>query len=194
MNLGINKEQAEQLLNQYITNPITRYHLLETEAIMKALAQYFHENEEEWGIIGLLHDIDWDLTKDEPKEHCLKAVEILKSAGASSELIEAVVSHGYGHKDCGAPQDKVRQTRLEHALAASETLTGLIVASALVQPDKKLKSVKLESLLKKFKSKSFAANCDRQMILECEKIGIKLEDFLDLGLKAMQKISEKISL
>jgi putative nucleotidyltransferase with HDIG domain len=194
MNLGINKNQADQLVNKYITNPVTKYHLLESEAIMRALAKHFRENEEEWGIIGLLHDIDWDLTKDNTREHTVKAVEILKSAGASDFLIETIVSHGYGNDLCGVHQDKVRTTKIQHALAAAETLTGIIVASAMVQPDKKLNSVKPASLLKKFKNKSFAANCDRQIILECEAIGLKLDEFLNLGLKALQEISDKIGL
>lgn len=194
MNLGLNKNQADQLVNQYITNPITKYHLLESEVIMRVLAERFGENIEEWGIIGLLHDIDWDLTKDNPKEHLVKAPEILKQAGASDELINTIVSHGYGQSACGASQDKERQTKLEHALAAAETVTGLIVASALVQPDKKLASVAEQSLMKKFKNKSFAANCNRDIIMECEKIGLTLDEFLNLSLKALQAISEKIGL
>lgn len=161
---------------------------------MRALAERLGENPEEWGIIGLLHDIDWDLTKDNPKEHLIKAPEILKQAGASDELINAIVSHGYGQPACGAPQSKERQTKLEHALAAAETVTGLIVASALVQPDKKLTSISEQSLMKKFKNKSFAANCNREIILECKKLGLSLELFLEIGLKALQNISDKISL
>lgn len=194
MNLGLNKIQADQLIDKYITAPVTKYHLLESEAIMRALARHLGENEEEWGIIGLLHDIDWDLTKANPKEHLTKVPDILKQAGASDELIEAVVSHGYGQPACGAPQDKQRQTKLEHALAAAETLTGLVVASALVQPDKKLASVSLPSLLKKIKSKGFAANCNREIIMECEQIGLNLKQFLDIGLKALQSIADKIGL
>ena len=194
MSLGLTYNQAQELVNKYISVPITKYHLWESEAIMRALARHFGENEEEWGIVGLLHDIDWDLTKDNPRQHTVKAVEILKQAGASDFLIETVVSHGYGSDQCGVNQGKIRSARLEHALAAAETLTGIIVASAMVQPDKKLRSVSPQSLLKKFKSKSFAAKCDRKIILECEKISLKLEEFLELGLKALQSISDKIGL
>jgi putative nucleotidyltransferase with HDIG domain len=194
MNLGLNQQQANQLVEKYITAPVTKYHLLESEAIMRALAKHFGENEDEWGIVGLLHDIDWDLTKNNPKEHLAKAPEILKQAGGTDELITAVVSHGYGGSDCGAPQNKDRQTRIEYALAAAETLTGLIIATALVQPDKKLASVNVKSILKKFKIKSFAAKCNRQIILECEKIGLSLNQFLEISLKALQGISEQIEL
>jgi len=121
-------------------------------------------------------------------------VEILKQAGASEFLIETIISHGYGSELCGINQDKVRTTKIQHALAAAETLTGLIIASALVQPDKKLSSVKLESLKKKFKTKSFAAKCDREIIRECEKIGLALDEFLRIGLKALQGISDKLGL
>lgn len=194
MVLGVNYNQAKELLDKYIKDPITKMHCLESEAIMRALAKKFDENEDEWGIIGLLHDIDWELTKNNPEEHCVKAVDILNQAGASDYLIETVTSHGYGRLLNDSLKSKQRTTKIQHALAAAETLTGLIVAAALVQPDKKLDSVKSDSLKKKFKSKSFAANCDRDVILECEKAGINLDKFLELGLKALQGISGKIGL
>ena len=214
MELGINYEQAKKLLDKYVTDNITKLHLIETEAIMRTLAKHFKEDEDEsavaptnakaladkeamadkWGIIGLLHDIDWELTKDNPKEHCVKAVDILRQAGASDFLIESVISHGYAHESIPAYLDKQRKGKLQHSLAAAETLTGLIIAAALVQPDKKLVSVKLNSLKKKFKQKAFAANCDREIIRECEKAGINLDEFLNIGLKALQNISDKIGL
>ncbi|MDD5071797.1 MAG: HDIG domain-containing protein [Patescibacteria group bacterium] len=194
MDLGVNYKQAEELLNKYIKDDIVKMHCLESEAIMRELAKHFNENEEIWGIIGLLHDIDWDLTKNNPKEHTVKAVEILKEAGASDFLIETIVSHGYGNEFCGINQDKARTAKIQHALAAAETLTGLIIACALVQPDKKLASVKPESLKKKFKTRAFAAKCDREIILECEKIGLSLDEFLEIGLKALQRISDKLGL
>lgn len=192
--LGINKQQAQQLVEQFITDKITKLHLVETEAIMRALARHFGENEEEWGIIGLLHDIDWDLTKNNTSEHCVRAVEILKQAGASEYLVENIISHAYGHPAIPAYSDKTRQGRLQHGLVAVETLTGLIIASALVQPDKKLAGLTPESLMKKFKSKSFAARCDRALIGECEQAGISLEEFLNLGLKASQTIAGELGL
>jgi len=194
MDLGINYKQAEELLNRYVQDDIVKMHCWESEAIMRELAKRFNENEEIWDIIGLLHDIDWDLTKNNLREHTIKAVEILKQAEASDFLIETIVSHGYGNELCGINQGKARTTKIQHALAAAETLTGLIIASALVQPDKKLASVKLESLKKKFKTKSFAAKCDREIIRECEKIGLALDEFLRIGLKALQGISDKLGL
>lgn len=192
--LGINYGKAEQLLNEYIRDEIVKMHCWESEAIMRALAKHFNEDEEIWGIIGLLHDIDWDLTKDNPKEHTIKAVEILSGAGASDFLIETIVSHGYGSPECGTNQERVRTTKIQHALAAAETLTGLIIATALVQPDKRLASVKLSSLKKKFKTKAFAAKCNREIIKECEAIGLPLDEFLNIGLQALQGISSKLDL
>ena len=192
--LGITKEQADELVERYIEEPMTKLHLLESEAIMRELAKYLNEDEEKWGIIGLLHDIDWDLTKNNQDLHCIKAQEILRQAGCSEFLIETVVSHGYDSEMIPILRDKKRRTTIQHCLVAAETLTGIIVASALVQPDKKLSSVQLPSLKKKFKSKSFAANCNRDLVGECEKAGISIDAFLEIGLRALQGISSKLGL
>jgi putative nucleotidyltransferase with HDIG domain len=192
--LGITKEQADELVEKYIKEPMTKLHLLESEAIMRELAKHFGEDEEKWGIIALLHDIDWDLTKNKHEQHCVKAQEILRQAGASQFLIETIISHGYDNETIPSLKNKKRKTTIQHCLAAAETLTGIIVASALVQPDKKLASVQLPSLKKKFKSKSFAANCNRDQVGECEKAGISIDDFLEIGLRALQLISSKLGL
>jgi len=192
--LKITYQQAKDLVGKYITESITKLHLLETEVFMRALAKRFNEDEEKWGIIGLLHDIDWDLTKDNSNEHCLKAQEILKEAGASDFLIETIISHGYNSEFIPKLKEKQRSSAIQYCLAASETLTGIIIASALVQPDKKLQSVSLESLKKKFKDKSFAAKCNREIVLECEKAGIPLDEFLQIGLFSLQSIAGEIGL
>ena len=193
-NLGITREQADELVEEYITEPMTKLHLLESEAIMRALARYLGEDEETWSIIGLLHDIDWDLTKNNHEQHCIKAQEILREAGASDFLIETIVSHGYDNEMIPSLKDKERKSKIQHCLVAAETLTGIIIASALVQPDKKLSSVQLPSLKKKFKSKSFAANCNRDLVGECEMAGISIDDFLEIGLRALQEIGSKLGL
>jgi len=191
-NLGITKEQADRLLDEYIKDPVTKLHLLESEAIMRALAKRFGEEEESWGIIGLLHDIDWDLTKENTAEHCVKCQEILREAGGSEFLIETIQSHGYGMDSIPSFKDKERSTNLQYCLVAAETLTGLIIASTLMQPDKKLASLSLQSLKKKFKNKGFAARCNRELIKECEKAGIPLDEFLEIGLLALRGISTKL--
>ncbi len=198
--LGISYTKAKELVNQYITDKFTKLHLRESEAIMRTLAKQLGQDVESWGIIGLLHDIDWELTKDNTKLHCIKTAEILKEVGGTDFLIETIQSHGYGQgwgaNYYGPPEfeGKERKGLIQHALAAAETLTGLIIASALVQPDKKLTSVKLDSLKKKFKSKNFAANCNRDIMMECEKLGLTLDQFLEIGLKALQEIHEEIGL
>jgi predicted hydrolase (HD superfamily) len=201
-NLGITKEQADKLVEEYVKDPITKLHMLESEAIMRALAKRFGEDEEssssaeamadKWGIIGLLHDIDWDLTKNNTAEHCVKCQEILLEAGGSEFLIETIQSHGYGLDSIPSLKDKARSTNLQYCLVAAETLTGLIIASTLMQPDKKLSSLIFQSLKKKFKNKGFAARCNRELIKECEKAGIPLDEFLEIGLIALQGISSKL--
>ncbi len=199
--LGIDYKQAKKLVARYTKEDVNNLHYVETEAIMRALARHFGEDEEKWGVIGLLHDIDWELTKDNTQEHCLKCVKILKEAGATDFLIETVQSHAYGQgwnrNIYYGPEElrtKERSGRLQHALAAAETITGLIIATALVNPDKKLASVKINSLKKKFKSKGFAANCNREIIKEIEKTGMSLDEFFELSLKALQDISDDLGL
>ena len=204
MELGINYKTAQELVEKYITDPVTKLHLRESEVIMRALAKRFYKEEQpavaeamadKWGIIGLLHDIDWDLVKNNDVEnHCIKSAEILREAGGSDILIQIIQSHGYGMEEIPALKEKSRQKPIEYYLVAAETLTGLIYASALMQPEKKLATVELKSLKKKFKNKGFAARCDREKILECEKAGIPIDEFLQIGLTAMQNISDELGL
>lgn len=192
--LGVNYAQAQALVDKHITELFTRLHSRETEVIMRALSKRFGEDEEQWGIIGLLHDIDWDLTKDNPAEHCILAQTILKEAGATDFLIETVISHGYGNELIPGLLDRERTTPIQHCLVAAETLTGIIVASALVQPDKKLASVSLGSLQSKFKNYKFAAKCDRNLVRECELAEINTDNFLAIGLDALQPIASELGL
>lgn len=192
--LGINYKEAQDLVGKYISDPITKLHLRKTEVFMRAIANKFNEDEEKWGIIGFLHDIDWDLTKNNPSEHCIMMQKILKEAGGSDFLVETIISHGYSNDLILKLKEKKRSSKIEYCLAAAETLTGLIIAFVLVRPDKKLKSVSLKSLKKKFKSKSFAVKCNRDIILECEKAGISLDEFLQVGLSALQSISDELGL
>ena len=193
-NIGITREIALQLIDQHIVDPVTRLHLRESEEIMRAVARHFGEDENVWGIAGLLHDIDWDLTKNDTAQHCIMCQDILKNAGATDFLITTIVSHGYGNESIPGLLEYKRTTRIQYALAAAETLTGLIIASALMQPDKKLASVKASSLKKKFKNKAFAARCDRAIIAECEQAGMALDDFLNLGLISLQGIGDELGM
>jgi hypothetical protein len=180
------REEALNLLRKYVTDDNLIKHMLATEAIMKELANYLGEDIELWGLTGLLHDIDYQNTKDMSK-HGLVGAEILRAAGIDERIVEAVRKHNYFL----FPQ---REEKLELALVAADSITGLIVACALVMPDKKLHSVKAKSIRKKFKDKSFAAGSNRELIRECEKLNIPLEKFIELSLLGMQKSATLLEL
>ena len=161
-------------------------HSIASEAVMRAVALRLGEDQNKWGTAGLLHDIDIELTNSDLKIHALKAVEILDEKGYSPDIIEAIKMHN--EEAAGS----VRSQKFHHALAASETITGLIFATALVYPDKKLSSVKAKSIIKRMKEKIFAASVKRENIMECEKTDIPLDEFAEISLKAMQEISSEL--
>lgn len=182
------REQAWTLVQEKVKGAFLRNHLLASEAIMRALAHKFGEDEELWGITGLVHDIDWEQTEKTPEQHSLIGAQWLTDAGFPPEVVEAVRVHNHMH-------GLEPKTLLEKTLWCAEELTGLIVACAFVQPDKKLASVKPESVLKKFKTKSFAAGVNRDIIGKCQDmIGLTLEELINLELKAMQDIASSLSL
>ena len=189
----MDREQAFKLLEQHMKEPVNLAHSRESEVIMRALAKELGEDEEYWGNLGLLHDIDWEYGE---AEHCKKCREILAEAGFDEEFIETVVSHGYGVEECanGELKDKQRTTKVQYLLAAAETITGLIYATALVRPDKKLASVEVSSIKKKIKDKSFAAKVNREVIKECEKADIELDKFIEISLGAMKEIAEEVGI
>ncbi len=182
------REDAISILKKHVKNENLFKHCLATEAVMRDLALRFNEDVEKWGVAGLLHDIDVELTSSDIKTHTHKAVEILKENGVDDEIIEAIKMHN--PEAWGKSSDE----KFHIALRAGETITGLIIATALVYPDKKLSSVKLESVLKRFKDKRFASGANRETIKECEKLGISLEEFSKIALSAMQKISDQLGL
>jgi len=185
---GITREQALTLLHEYVANPNMINHCLATEAIMRELAAYFDEDQEKWGLAGLLHDLDAEKLPD-LIEHTKMTVEILSEKGVDEDIIEAIRLH-----NLQAHPGEERSSRFHHCLAAGETITGLIVASALVRPDKKLASVKPKSVKKRFKEKAFARGANREIIAECEKFGMSVPEFCEVGLTALQKVSDDIGL
>ncbi len=188
MDYGIHRERSLELLNQHLSTPNLIKHCLASEAVMRALARHFSADEELWGLTGLLHDLDVELTLDDLSLHTHETVRILRQEGVAEEIIEAIRMHNeHAHTD-------KRSERFHHALAAGETITGLIIASALVYPDKKLGSVKQKSVRKRYKEKLFAAGANREIIAECELIGFTIPDFCDLCLSAMQGISDELGL
>ncbi len=184
----MNREQALELLRQYVTNQNLIKHMLASETIMRALAKKLKSDEDEWGLTGLLHDLDFEQTKNNPAKHGLITAELLTAEGFNDKQLHAIKSHNVEHTGI------TRESELDYALVCAEQLTGLIVACALVQPEKKLATVTIESVLKKFKQKAFAAGCSREDIQLCEKLNIPLEQFVQLGLKAMQGIANELGL
>lgn len=187
----ISREQALKLLHDNMQSANLRRHCYAVEAIMKALARHFEEDEEKWGIVGLLHDGDYEKTKETPQKHTLLMAEWLEKKGEKDpEILSAILSHNYAHTGQNAPKNK-----MEWSLYCCDELAGFIVAVALVRPDKKLSSVSVESILKKWDEKSFAAGVKRGQIEECKaRLGISLNDFIPIALKAMQGISRELGL
>jgi putative nucleotidyltransferase with HDIG domain len=192
MNLPISRNQAIELLKKYNSDEKDFIHFLESEAIMRKLAEKLGEDVEYWAMLGLIHDIDWGLTKENSKNHLTKTPEILKEAGFDNEFISIIVSHGYGF-DCAGLKNKKRTKKIENALAAAETLTGLIHAYALMR-DKKISDMDVAGLKKKFKDKKFAAAINREIITECESLGLSLDEFLELSIEAIKNIKNLVNL
>jgi len=179
------REYYLELLNKHVSNPKMIAHSLASEAVLRALARKLGEDEEKWGIAGLLHDLDVEITNADSKVHGLVGADMLKD-----ELPEDAVDAIRMHNECavGIP----RSTKFQHALASGETITGLIFATALVYPDKKIESVKVKSITKRMKEKIFAASVKRENIMECEKIGISLDEFVDISLTALRPIASEL--
>jgi putative nucleotidyltransferase with HDIG domain len=185
---GITREQAMGLLETYLENPRLISHCVATEAIMHSLAKKYAEDETIWGLTGLLHDLDYQITGEDSATHGLETEKILSENNVLPQIIDNIKKHnaeGLGLE---------RTTRFEYALTCAETITGLIVATALVYPDKKLASVKPKSITKRMKTKHFARAVSRERIMECEKMGLPLNDFVVLSLEAMQGIADELGL
>ncbi len=187
----ITRQQAWELLNDHMKNQNLLRHCLSVEAVMKALAKQYREDEQLWGIVGLLHDGDYEEVKKDPSQHTLKMHKWLTDLGETDKrILEAILSHNFAHTGKNAPKNN-----LEWSLFCCDELTGLIVAVTLVRPDKKLATVTVESVMKKWDVKQFAAGVKREQIAMCEeKLGIKLNDFIGVALSAMQKISAELGL
>lgn len=183
----ITREEAVQLLEENVKSENMLKHCFASEAVMRAMARRLNKNEDEWGLAGLLHDIDVEITNADPQTHGPYAEKLLKGK-VSDEILDAIVMHNE------MATGKERTTEFQHALAAGETITGLVTATTLVYPDKKIASVKPKSVTKRMKQKAFAASVKRENILECEKIGIPINEFAELAVKAMNEISIELGL
>ncbi len=181
------REEALNSIKANVENGNLIKHMLATEAIMRALARRLGEDEEEWGLTGLLHDIDVELTQGNMHTHSKLGADLVRELGANEAVVHAILCHNEAH---GVP----RETKLDKALFCVDPLTGLITAAALVRPDKKLASLEAKSVIKKFKQKGFAAGANRQQITQCSEIGIEFDQFIELGLTAMQAIAADLGL
>jgi lysyl-tRNA synthetase class 2 len=184
-------EQAMEILKKYNPNQNLVKHCLCVEAAMRGLAEHFGEDESKWGLAGLLHDADWELNRETPENHTRDTIKWMKEAGINDqEVVDAILTHNHHYNGEREPSSK-----MEWALYTCDELTGLIVSSTLVTPEKKMSSLSHESLMKKFNSKSFSAAVDRNQIrLGEEKLGIPFDEFVDIVLDSMKKIAPQIGL
>mgnify|MGYP001590472095 CR=1 FL=1 len=194
----MNRENAYNLMTEMLKSKNLQKHGLAVEAIMRALCGYLKQThpelpeeeflEEEWAVVGLLHDADYELVEKDPTRHTLVTAEKLRSLNVSDRIINGIKAHHNGIKNS-------RDNLMEKSVYAADELSGLITAVALVRPDKKLSSVSVEGVMKKFPQKSFAAGANRDQILACEReLNIPLEEFVGIALKAMQGISGELGL
>ncbi len=183
----IEREQALQLVEENVKNKNLIKHMLAVEAIMEGLARHFSEDEELWGLTGLLHDIDYSLTENRPEKHTIIAEDLLKDL-VSEELIRAVKAHNSEYTGI-EPKSK-----MEKSLMAADSISGLLIACALVMPTKKLEDVGLKTVRKKFKAKDFARAVSRERILKCEEIGLSRDEFYEIALESLKGISDELGL
>jgi putative nucleotidyltransferase with HDIG domain len=181
------RNDALKAIRERVKNENLVRHMLATEAIMRTLAKRFGGNEEEWGLAGLLHDIDVEMVKDDMKEHSKVGADLVRQLGTSEAIAQAILTHNEAH---GVPT----KSAMDKALFCADPITGLITAAALVRPEKKLAFVEAKSVRKRFKEKSFAAGANRENIATCSYLGIDLDEFIELSLKAMQEIAPELGL
>jgi len=177
-----------EILKKNISNQNLVKHCLAVKAIMEELAGRFGEDKEKWGTAGLLHDIDYEKTKDNPSQHSLIGAQMLEELGFDKEICQAVKTHNEAH---GIKPE----TPMEKALFVSDPLTGLIAVATLVLPSKKIADLTVENIINRFGEKSFARGVNREIIKKCEELlNLSLADFVAIGLRAMQKISDELGL
>ncbi|MFN7088260.1 MAG: HDIG domain-containing metalloprotein [Candidatus Paceibacteria bacterium] len=182
------RERGIQLLREHIKTQNLIKHCLAVEALMRALARRFDEDEALWGLAGLVHDLDWEETQNDFQKHSLVAAEILEKEGFPKEVVQAVKVHNHVH-------GMEPKTLMEKALYATEEITGLIVAATLVLPSKKLADLTPENILNRMKEKAFARGVNREIInLTPSYIGISVEELAKIALNAMQEIHEELGL
>lgn len=182
--LKLEKDAALDLVGKYVSKENNIKHMIAVGAIMRVIATRLNEDANKWELVGILHDIDYEVCAG-PADHTIKAKELLKGV-VEEDVIEAIMAHNY--ENTQVPID----SPLKIGLVACDAVSGLVLACSLVMPSKKISDVKLESLVKKFKSKDFAKGVSRERILRCTELGLNLEEFLWLALSGMNNISVKL--
>lgn len=179
----INREKALQLVKNNLNNKNLQKHCLAVEACMREFARYFDKDEDKWGLTGLLHDLDYEETKDDFKQHGYKTVEKLENHTVPEEIKQAIKAHP-GHVE--------RENLMDKVLYAVDPLTGLVVAAALMHPEKKISALDTAFVLRRFDEKRFAAGANREQIKACSEFDMELEDFINHTLKAMTNIEDTL--
>jgi len=183
----MNRKEVLNSVKANVENEGLVRHMLITEAIMRALARYLGEDEEEWGLTGLLHDIDVELTEGDMSNHSKLGADLARELGASEAMAHAILCHNPAH-------GVLPETKLDKALFCADPLAHLIMSSAQVYSDKKLANLEAGSVKKRFNEESFAVEVDRQRVSRCSQIGLDLDQFIELGLTAMQGIADSLGL
>ena len=188
----ITRDEALELVKKYNKEQSHIHHALAVEATMRHFAEIFNEaeNKDLWGIVGLLHDIDWEMTSDKPETHCHLAPDLLRAAGVDDIIIRAVQSHGYG-----ICTDVEPVSNLEKTLFAIDELTGLIITAGLVRPSKSLSDLELKSVKKKWKDKAFARGVNREIIKAgADRIGLELDRVINETILALRPVEKDIGM
>jgi putative nucleotidyltransferase with HDIG domain len=180
----MDRERAVALVREKTDKDTTVRHLVSVEGVMRRLAQHFGEDESTWALCGLFHDLDQDVTAEDPERHARLAAEWLRSVGVDEVVVNGVLGHAHA---------EFRTDRMSRAIVAADALAGLLVAAALPRPEKAV-GMKVSSVRKKLKEKSFAPGVNREEIHQCTDLGLDLEQFLGLGIEGLQLVAPEIGL
>lgn len=183
----MNRENALKHVKDNIKNKNLLKHMYAVEAVMRGLAEIFCENKDKWGISGLVHDIDYDTTADDLERHSLIGGAMLEELGYDADIVYAVKAHNKAH-------GLERKSLMDKALFCTDPLTGLIVASALISPAKKLHAIDTQFVVNRFHEKTFAKGANRDQIKACSDLGLTLEEFISIGLESMRQINDILGL
>lgn len=179
------REEALELVKKHLKNKNLIKHSLAVEACMKAMASRLNKDVEKWGLAGILHDLDYEITEKSPELHTTETVKILKEIGIEPDIINTIQAHA-GKVPC--------QSEMEWAIFSIDPLTGLVIAATLMHPSKKLKEVDLGFVKRRYKEKSFARGARREDIEQIKNIGMDLDEFISICLEAMQGIDKELGL